>query len=354
MREYDFGLNWSEKIKEDFINSLKGSCNKRGLTFLWISDENVKDVIRKVISRELKIKFLLDTSASYNEEKDPYAKVCYAVKDAGGVIINDPDRARLATDKSVMHYELINAGINTPYSVIVRNWEPNTFKLSDEEKQSLGVPFVIKPACGYARQGVIEQAHGSIREIAQARNFDPGDNFLLQERIKPIELKGKRAWFRVFHVFDTIIPCWWDDRTCLYEHITEEEFREHHLSPLAKIVARIADIVPMVWFSTEIAIDKKFGQPRFVAIDYVNDQCDMTCQSKDKTGVPDPIVEFTAKCMIDAAHHLINNKEKDRDYVIWFRSSKKVQLRGLGDTPEPLTPVPEEDLSDKKNHNSKT
>ena len=289
----------------------------------------------------------MDSAATYNEDRDPYARVCYAVKDSGGVIVNDPDRARVAVDKSVMHYELINAGINTPYSVIVRNWEPNSFKLTNEEKEELGIPFVIKPACGYARQGVIKEAQGSIREIAQARDFDPGDNFLLQERIDPIEIAGRRAWFRVFHVFDTIIPCWWDDRTSHYEHITEEEFRDCRFSSLARIVAGIADIAPLLWFSTEIAVDKKFGQPRFVAIDYVNDQCDMTAQSQDKTGVPDSIVRFTAKCIIEAAHKLVNKRETDKDYTVWFRGGRKAQLRGLGDAPEPLTPVPEENSSEK-------
>ena len=93
-------------------------------------------------------------------------------------------------------------------------------------------------------------------------------------------------------------------------------------------------------------MDKKFGQPRFVAIDYVNDQCDMTTQSQDKSGVPDSIVRFTAKCIIEAAHKLVNKKEIDKDYTVWFRGGRKAQLRGLGDAPEPLTPVPEENSSE--------
>lgn len=342
MKEYDFALNWSVKTREHFINALKEASEKKGLSFLWICDDNVKDVIKRLEKGELKINFLLDTEATYNKEKDLYARVCYAVKDAGGAIVNDPDRARLAVDKSVMHYELINAGIHTPYSVIVRNWEPGSFRLSDEEKKKLGNPFIIKPACGYGRHGVVEHAHGSIREIARARNFDHGDNFLLQERINPVELGGKRAWFRVFHIFDTIIPCWWDDRTSWYSHLTEEEFRDYRLAPLAKIVSRIADIAPLLWFSTEIAVDRKSGRLRFVAIDYVNDQCDMTAQSQDKSGVPDSIVTFTAKCIVESAYHLLNNKQTDKDYTVWFRHGKKIRLKGLGDTPGPLTATPEQ------------
>lgn len=337
MKEYDFALNWSTKESELFIDALMGACRERDLSFLWIFDDNVREVIKRKESGDIKVKVLLDTEATFNRDNDPYARVCYAVKDAGGVVINDPDRTKLAVDKSVMHYELINAGINTPYSVIVRNWQPLSFKLTAEEKEKLGIPFVIKPACGYARQGVIADAHGSIREIAQARHFDPGDNFLLQEKINPVEMSGRRAWFRVFHVFDKIIPCWWDDLTCCYEHLSEEELRNYHLSPLARIVSKIADITNMVWFSTEVAVDKKFNHPRFVAIDYVNDQCDMTAQSSIQTGVPDPVVEYIAHSIVDAGRNLVDNEKINKNYTIWLRDGKSVQLRGLGEAPEPLT-----------------
>jgi hypothetical protein len=252
------------------------------------------------------------------------------------VVINDPDRAKVAVDKAVMHYELINQGIDTPYSVVVRNWQPKTFKLSDEEKERLGIPFVIKPASGYASMGVIEDAKGTIREIAQARNFDPGDNFLIQERIDPVELGGKRAWFRVFHVFDKIVPCWWNDKTSWYEHVTQDEFRNFRLRSLVKITSQIADISRMQWFSSEITIDNRSDRRRFVAIDYVNDQCDMTAQSRDKTGVPDSVVECIAFFIVKAACNLIRSQQMGRDYTIWLRDGIDVHMRGLPEAPEPL------------------
>lgn len=337
MEEFDFGISWSTKTEEYFVNILKKECERRKLSFFWIREENVNEVIKRLEKKELKIKFLLDTEATYNKEKDRYARLCYATKDVGGVVINDPDRARVAVDKSVMHYELINAGINTPYSVIVRNWQPNSFRLTGQEKQNLGLPFVIKPACGYARQGVIDEAYGSIREIAQARSFDRGENFLLQEKIEPIELGGRRAWFRVFHVFDTIIPCWWDDLKYVYEHLTQEEFKKYNLSSLAKIVSRIAGITQMQWFSTEIAIDSKFCEPRFIAIDYVNDQCDMTAQCESEDGVPDSIVKYTASRIVEAASQIINSQEINKGYTIWLKDVNSLQVRGLGSVPEPLT-----------------
>lgn len=335
MKTYDFALTWSGTIKERFVALLQAACKKRKLSFLWISEDNAKNVARGLDQKSIAIKILLDTEATYNKKGDIYTRICYDVKDSGGVVINDPDRAQAAIDKSAMHYELINAGIMAPYTVVVRNWEPTTFRLPDEEKKKLGIPFVIKPALGYGQLGVIRNARGTIREIAQARKFDRGDNFLLQEKIMPIELGGKRAWFRVFNVFDTIISCWWDDQANRYEHVGYEEFNKYSLFPLAKIVSKIAAITRMAWFSSEIAIDEKQGQKRFLAIDYVNDQCDMTSQSEASSGVPDLVTQFTANNIVDAASGLINNEKISKRYSIFLRDAT-VEIKGLGSSQELL------------------
>lgn len=329
MKVIDFGIGWGTTIKEDFVKFLQKYCCDRKLSFILIHDGNYKKILKGLESHNLLISVLLDTEATYHLKGDPYSRMSYAVKDAGGVVINDPDRTRSAIDKSITHFELIHAKINTPYTVVIRNWEPLNFKLTDSERNNLGVPFIIKPALGYGQQGVIRDARGSIREIALARNFDRGDNFLIQEKIVPIHLNNKRAWFRVFNVFDTIIPCWWDDQQNHYQHVTYEEFNQYSLFPLAKIVAKISTLTRMVWFSTEIAIDKKYGTPRFLAIDYVNDQCDMSTMSETKSGLPDDIVEHVARIIIDNTERLINNRKPSKKYTIWFDDAKII-LKGLG------------------------
>ena len=69
MKQYDFGLNWSGNIPELFVKLLKTACQKRGYSFLWISVDNVKEVVRKLENDEIKIKFLLDTEATYNNSE---------------------------------------------------------------------------------------------------------------------------------------------------------------------------------------------------------------------------------------------------------------------------------------------
>lgn len=332
MEEYDFGFNWAAPVKEKFMSFVEDLCKHEGLSFLWISQQNVESVLSKLESNKLMVKVLLDTEATYHKPNDVYSRLCYAVKDNGGSVINDPDRARLYIDKSVTHYELLNMGITVPNTVIIRNWESENFQLTDEEKLMLGTPFIIKPALGYAQMGLVRNAQGSREEIARARNFDKGDNFLLQEEINPIRFDDKRAWFRVFNVFHTIIPCWWDDRTNLYEHVSYDEFCKYELYPLVRIISSIAIMSRMVWFSTEIAVDNKNGNLRFVAIDYLNDQCDMSTKEEAPNGVPCDVVKYISSCIVDVAKRCINHESINKKYTVLLDDGI-VEVDGLGDAP---------------------
>lgn len=339
MRKYDFAVSW-DKNECLFTDTLKSDCKNKGLSFIRITEKTVRPITRALETGKMRINVILDTEATYDIPREPYTRLNYAVKDSGGVVINDPDRTRIAVDKSVMHYELMDAEIPTPYTVVLRNWEPKTFKLSNREKNLLGEGFIIKPACGWGHQGVLYDAKGTIQEIAKARGYDPNDNFLLQERVTPARLNGKKAWFRIFHIFNKIIPCWWDDATGRYEYMTLEEFRKYHLSPIVKYVAKIGGITKMVWFSTEIAIDKKPHGTRFVAIDYVNDQCDMESKSESKDGVPNEIVRFTAYSIVHASSQIIKRKriKFDKKYTVLFHRAGRLGMKGLGYAPFLLVP----------------
>ena len=75
----------------------------------------------------------------------------------------------------------------------------------------------------------------------------------------------------------------------------------------------------MEWFSTEIAIKKKKnGERVFIVIDYVNDQCDMTVKSKAHNGVPDDIVEHTARRIVGVAWRHIRGYPLPTHSSIWL------------------------------------
>ena len=276
-------------------------CRARGLSCVFCQDDNVKTLIRDVEQGATRIAFHLDLSAEYEVIGDPYARLSYAVRDSGGFMVNEPDRARLATNKAVLHYLFDKGGIPVPYTVVVRNWEPPDFTLTATERRRLGRPFIVKPARGFGKQGVATVDDGSVEEICRARRYDRGDDFLLQQLVEPRWFGHHMAWFRVFYVVGEIIICWWDKVTEHYACVTVEEFDECNLMPLCEIMGKIASTAGMNFFTTELAISGNRARQRCVAIDYVNDPCDTTPQSHSHCGVPDRVVNRLAESLVESA-----------------------------------------------------
>lgn len=167
MKKYDFALTWVNSAEEKFVQWLARECKLHRMSMFVCGQDNTRFVVRDIEDGNLRIKFLLDNEANYGDPIDIFGRLCYAVKDTGGYVLCDPDYARSASNKSITHYDLIRAGINVPYTIVVRNWQPDTFKLSTQEKSRLGEEFIIKPATGFGQRGVIKDAKGSIVEIAK-------------------------------------------------------------------------------------------------------------------------------------------------------------------------------------------
>lgn len=321
METYDFGLGWIEDGQEYlFKSSLKSECAARGLRFLLVDRDSLEEISESVEKGKTRLVFFLDLASEITDSDDLFGKFVYQLKDSGTRVVADPDRVRSALDKSVTHYTLTDAEIDVPYTVVVRNWEP-TRRLNDYERGGLGLPFVIKPASGYGQRGVkVIEDWMSLKEIAEARSFDPGDNFLLQEFIKPRQLDGSPAWFRVFFVFGEVMICWWNPKTGAYRQTTLREFERYRLSPVARIASEIAAGTGIEWFSCEIALNEKTGQ--FTVIDYMNDQFDISSQTQRDAGIPDDLVLLFVQRLAEKAWQYKIGRHPLSYRAIWFPRMK--------------------------------
>ena len=322
MKKFDFALGWPViHIKRElFINALKAECKARKLTFVCIMPGRLKHLIRAVKQDRLKIKFYLDMASETYDTANRFTRFAYCLKDAGARVVADPDDVKEAADKSITHFDLMRAKVPVPYTIVIRNWEPAR-RLTHLEKKKLRFPFVIKPALGYGQKGVkIIKTKSTLKEVARARRFDIGDNFLLQEFVDPIKLGGKPAWFRVYQIFGEIIPCWWNPQTNFFQQVTLKEMDEHNLTPLVRITSEIARITRVDWFSCEIAINKR--NKKFVVIDYMNDQCAIYPQSRHKDGLPDELILHIAERIVDKAWQHIRGRRTLSYRALWFPKIK--------------------------------
>ena len=241
---------------------------------------------------------LLDRASDEDERFLPLAQY-FQRKNPTTRIINPYELMRRAADKATMHLEFLTRGIHVPYTIIVSPFNhKREVELSLSELARLGRPFIIKPAnTTGGGVGVVVGAE-SLKDVIETRQHHKNDKYLLQEKIVPAILNERRAWFRVFFACGEIVLCWWDDRTHIYDVLTEEEEKRFDLHMLRVIVTAIRDVCGLDFFSTEIAC---VSSNLFVVVDYVNEMCDMRLKSRHVDGVPDQIVELIAGRIIDIA-----------------------------------------------------
>ncbi|MBI2932025.1 MAG: hypothetical protein HYY16_10280 [Planctomycetes bacterium] len=304
MRSVALAVAWTWDGDEAFIRRLRAQCAKAALSFLEVTRQNLGDVLRQARDQELRVDCFLDRAS---DEDSVFLGLNRMLRNPGTIHVNELSRSAWAADKATMHLELLARGVNLPYSVIVEREELDAARLDGLDR-----PFVVKPAMGGGGLGVLLNATGP-GDIQAARVRFGHEKLLIQQRVTPRILGGRRAWFRAFHVFGEIQPCWWDDQTHRYERMAPEEEQRWNLHPLRPIARRIADVCRLDFFSSEIALSDEAASPAlgrgrrrleqdlFVVIDYVNDPCDLRPQSQHADGVPDCIVDQVVTGLVERA-----------------------------------------------------
>jgi hypothetical protein len=282
---HDLALSWDWEYDWDFVRLVEAEAAARGLRSVIISPADVAERLDDLRSGRLDFRVLLDRASPSSPD---FLAFQAAAVERGRDVIDPWNKVRWASDKATMHLEFIAHGLQVPYTLILPSVESGQHPLLDvAELVPLGSPFVIKPATTTGGSlGVVEDVF-RIEDAQTARRVYPSDKYLLQEKIVPEDRDGRRFWFRGFFILGEVQCTWWDPKTHVYAELTAEEAGLYDLQPVAGMVRAVAAITGLRFFSTEIVRDVR---GRFVAVDYVNETCDMRLQSKHADGVPDGIV----------------------------------------------------------------
>lgn len=293
MEVYDLALAYLWEYDKEFIRRIEEKFQAAGLSTYIISQYNIDEVHYNVLNKKIHFNFFLDRAWDVDERYESLGKILTRRK---CVLFNPYKNVLHAIDKASMHLELISAGLHVPYSIIIPpHREKEYLFISLEDLAMLGRPFIIKP-CNTTGGGVgVVTGAETLKEILDERITNSGDKYILQQKIYPKILDGKRAWFRSFWAFGKPIPVWWDDRTHIYETITPLEYDLYKLKKLKQITRQIAEMISLDFFSTEIVLT---DEGNFLVIDYVNDQCDMRLKSLHYDGIPDIISNEIIKSML--------------------------------------------------------
>lgn len=286
---YDLCLTWYWLYDHEFVKCIEESCAARRLRLWQITPANLLQAVAELYAGQSAFGTLLDRAAD-DLRFEPIRRFAL---EHDRHRLNPAEQSHWAEDKATMHLELIQAGVATPYTLILSPYISEPI-LPPLDLTPLGPKFVLKPAVGGGGEGVRMNA-SSMDEVLRARLEFPAQKYLIQEQVDARVLGGTDAWFRVFFVGGLCIPCWWHPITHVYRILTPDEEAQYELAPLRSITAKIARVCRLDWFSTEIAVT---SDGRFVAVDYVNDGIDTRIQSKAADGVPDPVLKQMAEQLV--------------------------------------------------------
>jgi hypothetical protein len=313
---FDVAVAWNWDFDREFLHCIDSAATARGLTTLFIDHQNLAETVAALHEDTLSVRVFLDRASDEDERFLPLEKVINRIARVSGEhetlhIINPHDLLRRASDKATMHLEFLSRGIHVPYTIIISPFsQRKEVELSLSELALLGRPFIIKPAnTTGGGVGVVLGAE-SLKDVIETRQHHKNDKYLLQEKVIPIELDHHRGWFRVFYAFGTVLPCWWNDLTHIYEELTLKEEEAFGLQPLRSVAITIQQICGLDFFSTEIAMTPN---EKFVVVDYVNEMCDMRLKSSHPDGVPDQVVFSVAEALVELARSPKNTPARQNE-----------------------------------------
>jgi len=292
MDHFDLAISYTWNYDKEFIDLIENIFQSKGLKTFIIYKYNLHEVVDCLHTKDLHFSAYLDRASDEDPEFEQITKIlsrqkCY--------IINPYTKVKKAINKYLTHKKLVKRKFELPITFILPPFDYDSeLNLTEEDLDSIKYPFIIKPAVySGGGEGVIRNGM-RLDQIQSERQTNHQEQYIIQEKIYPKIIGGKRAWFRVFWAFGKVIPTFWDDYTHVYNLITAKQIKKYHLLALYRISRRLARLNGLDYFSTEIALTKNF---RFVLIDYVNDQCDMRLKSNHPDGVPDVVVAEFVKSM---------------------------------------------------------
>jgi hypothetical protein len=300
---YDVALSSSSNYFAARVGEL---CSQLDLSYFLVQPVWVEEFLKKLQARDIEVEVLIDMAADLYLPDDPYLKLAREVKKQGGCVIDDPDTGATMAHKGRFHQILVNNYVPVPETVVVPRSEVGSFRLTDDLRIMLGVPFVVKPGWGGGGQGV-NVAGRSEKDLIDAAGKCPNsDSFLLQRKVTPKKLDSHVGWFRVFHVLGEVIPCWWEPPANQYQLVSPLQRRLYKLAPVSKIVREIARVSKMKFFSSEVCLT---SEGKFVAVDYLNTDPDMSPKSFYPTGVPDEVIRHIAWLLVDEALNRVKRRQ---------------------------------------------
>ena len=119
MEHFDFCIAWNWEHDADFVAMMDIACQRRGLSISQITPDNLLEISRRFVNNELSFRGFLDRASDTDER---FLSVLKWAEHHSAFRINPQELARHTWNKASTHLALIDAGLYTPYSIILPSY----------------------------------------------------------------------------------------------------------------------------------------------------------------------------------------------------------------------------------------
>ena len=282
METFDLGIAWDREEDNEFVEGLNNYALKEGLKPYLLHGYNFYASLKDISEGNIHFRLFLNRTS----EDDPvFSGLPDFLKRKGITFINHPDKAEESGDKFKMHLRFNSHDMPVLKTVVIGPAEDR--KTLALKIKYISKPFVLKPAVGSCGNGVIIDAH-SLDDVVEVKEQHKDIRYIAQEKINPVNLENRPAWFRVFYCLGKVNPCWWNPSTRIYGILTIKEIYRFGLYDMWWLTKMIHTVSGLDFFSLEIVMK---NNRKLEVVNYINDQPDMRKKSKFDDGVPDEIVD---------------------------------------------------------------
>ena len=287
-------LSYTWEYDKEFAERVNKIFQMNNLQLLVFNEKSIHEIVSLIRDRNYTINAYLDRASDVDEN---FNIVTQLLKDRDTYLINPLELSEVVVNKANMLPRVLASGLRTPQTFLLPPYDEHPdITFNDNDLNEIGRPFIIKP-CYYTGggDGVITDAM-NLEEVFEARKIYSDDNYLVQKKIYPAFINGKRAWYRIIWAFGRIIISQWDDLQHIYSDDPHDLPNENLQNEMKLIANKIAELCKLDYFSTEVVLT---DSNELYVIDYVNDQIDMRLKSNHHDGVPESIVDEFIQSMID-------------------------------------------------------
>jgi hypothetical protein len=305
--QYELGINCASNRENPFMEAIAEAAERRNIQWICVPKGESDRMRKRVEGGRLKIGLFLNTQADGRSASSSTMRLCRALKEAGTLVIEDPEDARFYADRGLLFSDLERNGLPVPKYFVVEYGNGNGSKLSAGRRARLGPAWVALPAKGLTRKEPRVSRARNISSALARDGFRKGERVLVHHHFTPQKDGNREYRFLVWNLLGHVIPCWAPQEGSPSKMLTVEDFEADFAARIVTLTQRVAKLSRLDWFLSEQVAVRRNGKRDLILVDPANALAGFGPGNKAVAAVPLDVLRIAADRITEAAWRRARN-----------------------------------------------